>query len=56
MGLCVVAEGVEDDSTLELLTALGCDRLQGFVISRPLPAHELDRSLQNRSRRAPARL
>ncbi len=38
MGVSVVAEGVEDEKTLELLEALGCNRIQGFLISRPLSA------------------
>jgi diguanylate cyclase len=42
LGLRVVAEGVEDDATLELLRSLGCDLAQGYVISRPVPAAELE--------------
>jgi diguanylate cyclase (GGDEF)-like protein len=41
LGLQVVAEGVEDTGTLELLTGLGCDIAQGFGIGRPAPANEL---------------
>jgi EAL domain-containing protein (putative c-di-GMP-specific phosphodiesterase class I) len=36
MGLTVTAEGVEDVPTLEALTALGCDKAQGFVIAMPM--------------------
>ncbi len=32
-----VAEGVEDNSTRELLTYLGCHRLQGYLFARPMP-------------------
>ena len=32
----VVAEGVEDEATQDLLTELGCDFLQGFHVCRPL--------------------
>lgn len=39
LGLSVVAEGVEDESALNLLKKLGCDTIQGFIISKPLP-HE----------------
>ncbi|MBF5083044.1 bifunctional diguanylate cyclase/phosphodiesterase [Quadrisphaera sp. INWT6] len=45
LGLRVVAEGVEDFVVLERLRDLGCDIIQGYVISRPLPADELDLSL-----------
>jgi len=38
LGLDAVAEGVEDDATLERLVLLGCDRVQGYFIARPMPA------------------
>lgn len=38
LGLNTTAEGVETDEQARLLTALGCDYLQGFGISRPLSA------------------
>jgi hypothetical protein len=41
MGLRIVAEGIEDNATLELLSDLGCDFAQGYCISRPKPASEL---------------
>lgn len=41
LGLVVTAEGVEDQSTLETLTAYGCDRAQGFHIARPMPGDQL---------------
>lgn len=34
----VVAEGVEDQRTWDLLFALGCDTAQGYYMSRPMPA------------------
>ena len=37
----VVAEGVETLSQLRLLRAMGCDELQGYLISHPLPAEEV---------------
>src|SRR5262249_55660883 len=37
LGLGVVAEGVEDQSTWDLLSAYGGDVAQGYFISRPLP-------------------
>ena len=37
MGLAVVAEGVEDQAGLEFLKGLGCDEVQGYYISKPLP-------------------
>jgi diguanylate cyclase len=41
MRLRVVAEGIEDVDTLDLLSELGCDRAQGYFISRPMPANQL---------------
>ncbi|CAD5376451.1 EAL domain-containing protein [Pseudomonas sp. OF001] len=38
LDLQVVAEGVETASQLELLRALGCDAVQGYLCGRPLPA------------------
>ncbi len=37
-GLAVVAEGVEDERTLDLLGSLSCEFAQGFLISRPQAA------------------
>jgi EAL domain-containing protein (putative c-di-GMP-specific phosphodiesterase class I) len=37
----MVAEGVEDRETMDILSKLGCDTAQGYYISRPLPAAEL---------------
>jgi diguanylate cyclase (GGDEF)-like protein/PAS domain S-box-containing protein len=41
LGLKVVAEGVEDQATWDLLTAWGCDLAQGYFLSHPLPAPDL---------------
>ena len=40
MGLRVVAEGIEDGVTLDLLRGFGCDLAQGYFISRPMPADQ----------------
>jgi diguanylate cyclase (GGDEF)-like protein len=42
LGLRVVAEGVEDEVTRDLLAQMGCDKLQGFLVSRPLPEDRLE--------------
>ncbi|NQV06315.1 EAL domain-containing protein [bacterium] len=42
LGLRVVAEGVERQSTLALLDELNCDLAQGFLIGRPMPAAALE--------------
>ncbi|MEO5680688.1 MAG: EAL domain-containing protein [Acidimicrobiales bacterium] len=43
--LRVVAEGVEDAPTLAALAALGCDSVQGYYLSRPVPAATLTAAL-----------
>lgn len=40
LGLSVVAEGIETQEQLELLREEGCDEMQGYYYSRPLPAHD----------------
>lgn len=41
IGLKVVAEGVEDEQSQAMLEAWGCDKLQGYLFSKPLPLDEL---------------
>lgn len=41
LNLEVVAEGVETQEQLDLLRGFGCDQVQGFLISKPLPLPEL---------------
>jgi diguanylate cyclase (GGDEF)-like protein len=53
LGLRVVAEGVEDEETLDELRRLGCDEAQGYHLSRPVPAGELERWLARRRPPAP---
>jgi EAL domain-containing protein (putative c-di-GMP-specific phosphodiesterase class I) len=42
LGLTVVAEGVEDQETLDALTAVGCDVAQGFYLGRPMSSEAFD--------------
>ena len=46
LGLNVVAEGVEDEATLQRLREMGCDLAQGYHIRRPAPAEALDDWMQ----------
>ncbi len=46
LGLRVVAEGVEDPATWQQLDALGCDAIQGYHVSRPVPPDDLTTWLQ----------
>jgi EAL domain-containing protein (putative c-di-GMP-specific phosphodiesterase class I) len=48
LGLRMVAEGVENDVAYIALTRLGCDQAQGYYMSRPVPAAELEHWLSNR--------
>jgi diguanylate cyclase (GGDEF)-like protein len=50
LGLAFVAEGVEDAETLDALTFLGCDVVQGYHVSRPLPPEQLCAWLAERAR------
>lgn len=46
LGLSVVAEGVEDELTLQRLNDWGCDLAQGFYVCKPVPQEELIRWLE----------
>ena len=46
LGLLVVAEGVEDEAAWDQLLRLGCDRAQGYLLSRPVSGDDLTRWLQ----------
>jgi EAL domain-containing protein (putative c-di-GMP-specific phosphodiesterase class I) len=51
LGLTTVAEGVENESMLELVTFLGCQYIQGYLIARPMPAAEVAPWLSQQSPR-----
>jgi diguanylate cyclase len=46
-GLDAVAEGVETKAQLETLQSLGCEKVQGYFFSRPLPVSEVELVLKN---------
>ena len=50
----VVAEGIEDQRSLDMLVSMGCDYGQGFYIARPMPAGQLNGWLQQAPWREPA--
>lgn len=53
LGRVVVAEGIEDEQTLDALAEMGCDIAQGFFLGRPQPFTSLARMLiEERSTRA----
>jgi diguanylate cyclase (GGDEF)-like protein/PAS domain S-box-containing protein len=51
LGVTAIAEGVEDDETLEALRLAGCPEAQGYVIARPMPVDQAEHWLLERGRR-----
>ncbi|WP_307307927.1 putative bifunctional diguanylate cyclase/phosphodiesterase [Pseudarthrobacter enclensis] len=49
LGLEMTAEGVEDEEALQALTDYGCDLAQGYLMSRPIPADQMEAWLSNRN-------
>lgn len=47
LNLKVVAEGVETEVQQQMLRERGCDEMQGYLISRPLPSDEFERLLHS---------
>lgn len=46
LGIRITAEGVETSEQQAWLVQAGCDRLQGYLFSRPLPPDEFARNYQ----------
>lgn len=55
LGLTVLAEGVERLEQLDFLRANGCDEVQGYYFSRPIPAEEFEKLVSGWSSIASAR-
>jgi EAL domain-containing protein (putative c-di-GMP-specific phosphodiesterase class I)/CheY-like chemotaxis protein len=54
LGLTICAEGVENRAALDMLAIMGCDRCQGFFISRAVPAAEIPSLVDHWNRERPA--
>lgn len=53
LGLEVIAEGVEDSAQAQYLREQGCDVMQGYLVSKPLPEEEISQFLADFSKRKP---
>jgi diguanylate cyclase (GGDEF)-like protein len=47
LNLQVVAEGIENEAQLSLLSSYGCDFIQGYLVSKPLTVHDMERLLES---------
>jgi EAL domain-containing protein (putative c-di-GMP-specific phosphodiesterase class I)/CheY-like chemotaxis protein len=54
LGLTICAEGVENRAALDMLAIMGCDRCQGFFISRAVPARDIPSLVNHWNRENPA--
>lgn len=39
--MTIIAEGVEDDAQVQLLSSLGCHEAQGYLFARPMGADDI---------------
>ena len=54
LGLSVIAEGIEDLATVELLRSMGCEAGQGYYFGAPMPAAEFEQRFLRASDQAPS--
>ncbi len=47
IGIKTIAEGVETEDQLDILTELNCDQVQGYLLGRPVPAGEFEQKFMN---------
>ena len=50
LGMKVVAEGVETEGQLKFLNSIGCEKIQGYLISKPLPAEQAENFIRTHPR------
>jgi polar amino acid transport system substrate-binding protein len=46
LGMKIVVEGIESNAMVELLASYGCDYMQGYYFSKPLPAYEFQEMIR----------
>ncbi|HZE39089.1 MAG TPA: EAL domain-containing protein, partial [Stackebrandtia sp.] len=51
LGLAVIAEGVESETQLEVVTQAGCGMVQGYLLARPMAVEKVDALLREEIRR-----
>lgn len=51
LGMHTVAEGVEDEKHVDMLRKFGCNSIQGYYYSRPLPVPEFEKFADERTMR-----
>ncbi len=52
LDLCIVAEGIETQQQLDYLSGINCDKMQGYLMSRPLPEKDALEVLRRKNRGA----
>lgn len=53
LGLSIVAEGVENEKQFKFVKEIGCDTIQGFYFSRPLPLEEFEKTVEENLKQYP---
>ncbi len=43
LGMTTIAEGIEDEDSLRIVSNLGCQEIQGYLVSKPVPAYDFVR-------------